>query len=395
VIGSNKCDIFAENVTPKRSPEHPFFHFTTPLQAGQYTDMSRQRRLHIVLIYNACAAAAPETPEDQGSTGELRKFVRRLAHMMRSKLRHRVTVLPLANNLMGFQRRLSRLRPDVVFNQYDDVVHGALYEMRVAALVRMMGFPLTGSHALALGLCRYKHMAVSLLQGAGIPVPPEGRLLERIGDVSRHRWRFPVIVHPAQEHAGIGLARDSVVHSVKALRAKVRQILHEYGQPAMAQRFLPGREFNISVIGGRKPRVLPFAEVNYSLLPPDIPPIMSYAAKWMEHSVEYKRTSVTCPAHVTPELDQRLRQLVTHAFRAIGGWGYGRVDIRLDENDEPYVLEVNCNPCLEEDVALARSAKAAGLSYPETIQAILDAAFERPPFDADIPMMVPPTVSTR
>lgn len=355
----------------------------------------RCKRLHIVLIYNACAAAAPETPEDQGSTDELRKFIRRLAHTMRSKLRHRVTVLPLANNLMGFQRRLSRLKPDVVFNQYDDVVHGALYEMRVAALVRMMGFPLTGSHALALGLCRYKHMAVSLLQGVGIPVPPDGRLLERIGDVSRHRWKFPLIVHPAQEHAGIGLGRDSVVHSVKALRVKVREILREYNQPAMAQRFLPGREFNISVIGGRKPRVLPFAEVNYSQLPSDIPPIMSYAAKWMEHSIEYKKTSVTCPAEVTPELGQRLKQLVTHAFRAIGGWGYGRVDIRLDENDDPYVLEVNCNPCLEEDVALARSAKAAGLTYPETIQAIIDAAFERPPFDADIPMMMSPITVVR
>lgn len=345
-----------------------------------------RHRLHVVLIYNACRGAAPEMPEDHGSTDELRKFVRQLARVIR-KLGHRVSLLPLANDLMGFQRRLTRLRPDVVFNQYDDVVHGALYEMRVAALVRMMGFPMTGSSALALGLCRYKHMAISLLQGAGQPVPPESRILDRIGDVSRHRWKFPAIVHPAQEHAGIGLSRDSVVHSVKALRDQVRIILRDYGQAALAQRFLPGREFNIGLLGGRRPRVLPFAEVNYAKLPPEIPPIMSYAAKWLSNSVEYKKTSVICPAVVCPELARRISRLAIDSFRAVGGWGYGRVDIRLDENHEPYVLEVNCNPCLEEGVALARSAAAAGISYPKMLQMIIEAALERPPFDVDVPML--------
>ena len=345
-----------------------------------------RHHLHVVLIYNACRGAAPEMPDDHGNTDELRKFVRHLARVIR-KLGHRVTLLPLANDLMKFQRRLTRLRPDVVFNQYDDVVHGALYEMRVAALVRMMGFPVTGSSALALGLCRYKYMAISLLQGAGLPVPPDSRMLERIGDVSRHHWKFPAIVHPAQEHAGIGLGRDSVVHSVKALREQVRTILRNYGQAALAQRFLPGREFNIGLLGGKRLRILPFAEVNYARLPPDIPPIMSYAAKWLSNTIEFKKTSVVCPSTVEPALARRITSLAIGAFRAVGGWGYGRVDIRLDENQEPYVLEVNCNPCLEEDVALARSALAAGINYPRMLQLIIDAALERPPFDVDVPML--------
>jgi len=345
--------------------------------------------LHVVLIYNSCREAVPETPDDRGSTDDLRIFIRRMARVLRG-LGHRVTVLPLANDMLGFQRKLTRLQPDVVFNQYDDVVHSALYEMRVAALVRMMGFPITGSHALALGLCRYKHMAVSLLQGAGLRVPPESRLLERVKDVDGVRWRFPVIVQPAKEHGGVGLTRESVVWTVSALRRQVGLVLRTYNQPATVQRFLSGREFNIGIIGGIRQRVLPFAEVNYSALPSDIPPIMSYAAKWLANSVEYKRTSVICPAEVSPPLARKLTALTVKAFRALGGWGYGRVDIRLDEHDEPHVLEVNCNPCLEEDVALARSAKAAGISYPQLLQLIIDAAFEKPPFDADVPMLVPP-----
>src|SRR5436309_15726075 len=106
--------------------------------------------------------------------------------------------------MFSLQRKLRRLHPDVVFNQYYDVVHGALFEMRLAALVRMMGFPLTGSPALALGLTRYKFMSASLLAGAGVPIPPTTALLETASAVDRHKWLFPLIVQPGQEHAGVG-----------------------------------------------------------------------------------------------------------------------------------------------------------------------------------------------
>src|SRR5262245_16470585 len=102
------------------------------------------KRLHVAVVYNAFRDVGPEEPDDRGGTADLRQMVRRMARVLR-RLGHTVTVLPLADDLFAFQRRLRRLRPDVVFNQYDDVVHGAYYEMRLAALVRMMGFPMTGS----------------------------------------------------------------------------------------------------------------------------------------------------------------------------------------------------------------------------------------------------------
>lgn len=348
--------------------------------------MKQTTRYHVALVYNAGASASPEKPEDTGSTDDLRKMIRRMAHVIR-KVGYKVTIVPLANDLLAFQRHLRRLRPDVVFNQYDDVVHGALYEMRVAALVQMMGFPMTGSPALALGLSRYKYMSGSLLQGAGVPVPPNTEILERIGDVDRCKWNFPVIVQPSREHAGIGLSRDSVVMNKSKLRDKVREILHHYHQPALAQHFLPGREFNVGILGGRKLTVLPLAEVDYTKLPSEIPPIMSYAAKWMEDSVEYQKTSVTCPAHVEPFLAREISSIALRAFRAVGGWGYGRVDIRLDEVGQPRVLEVNCNPSLDESVALARSAEKAGIDYPHLLQQIVKIAMEGPSFDVGVPMM--------
>ena len=345
------------------------------------------KHLRIALIYNAYTDGAPESPGDQSGSRYLALQMRRFARTMHG-LGHTVRVLPVTQDFTAFQHRLLEMKPDVVFNQYDDVVHGALYEMRVAALVRILGFPLTGSPALGLALTRYKHMSASLLAGLGIAIPPSTALLEKIGDVDRRQWPFPLIVQPSQEHAGIGLERDSIVNTRKALRDKVRHILATYKQPALVQAFLPGREFNVGIVGGRKPRVLPLAEVDYSRLPAGIPQMMSYAAKWEEQTVEYKNTSIVCPARVEPALAQQIGEAALRAFRAVGGWGYGRVDMRLDEEGVPCVLEVNCNPLLDRGVGIARSAQRAGISFPELLQLIIRAAFDGPPFDLSMPSPV-------
>ena len=346
------------------------------------------KKLRVALIYNAYTDSQPDEKADTGSLHYLRQMIRGIARGLR-RLRHEVVVMPLADDLAVLQRKLYRLRPDVVFNQYDDVVHGALYEMRVAAFIRMLGYPITGSPALGLGLSRYKYMSLSLLKGAGLPIPPSTALIERLGDLDDHKWTFPLIVHAAQEHAGIGLDRDSVVETKTALRDKAREILRTYKQPALVQHFVKGREFNVGLIGGRKVQVLPLAEVDYSQLPRKIPPIMSYAAKWVETSVEYQRTDVICPARADAEMTALINKTAVKAFRAVGGWGYGRVDIRLDENGEPVILEVNCNPCLDEGMGLARSAEQAGISYPQLLQSILKAAFEGPPYDMHLPIFSP------
>jgi D-alanine-D-alanine ligase len=343
------------------------------------------KKLRVALIYNAYTDSLPDEKADTGSLHYLRQMVRGIARGLR-RLRHEVVVMPLAGDLSVLQRKLNRLRPDVVFNQYDDVVHGALYEMRVAAFIRMLGYPITGSPALGLGLSRYKYMSLSLLKGAGLPIPPSTTLIERLSDIAEHKWTFPLIVHAAQEHAGIGLDRNSVVQTKKALREKSREILRTYKQPALVQHFLEGREFNVGLLGGRTVRLLPLAEVDYSRLPKAIPPIMSYAAKWIETSVEYRRTEVICPARVDAAMTALIGKTAVKAFRAVGGWGYGRVDIRLDENGQPVILEVNCNPCLDSGMGLARSAEQAGIDYPHLLHTIVRAAFEGPPYDMQLPI---------
>jgi D-alanine-D-alanine ligase len=345
-----------------------------------------RKRLHIALVYNTFRATqCVENPHDRGGMSDLRALIRRQARGLR-KAGFKVTVLSLAADLLAFQRRLRRLMPDVVFNQYDDVVYGAKYEMRLAAVVRMMGFPITGSPALALGLCREKYSTACLLAGQGIPIPPDTAMLGSMRQVEERDWQFPLIVQASQEHCGLGLDRNSVVHTKKALREKVRQILRDFNQPALAQKFLAGREFNVGLVGGNRLRIMPLAEVDFSALPEEIPPIMSYAAKNMENTVEYKHTSVVCPADFDPAQAKRIGQVAARAFRAVGGWGYGRVDLRLDDHGDPKVLDVNCNPLLDEGVGLARSAEKAGISWSKLLKMIVLAALEKMPHDIMLPI---------
>jgi D-alanine-D-alanine ligase len=343
------------------------------------------KRLHIALTFNGSTHHVPDIPEDRAGTSDLQRMIRLMARTLR-RLGHTVTLLPLSHDLFAFQRKLRRLNPDVVFNQYEDFIPGASSDMRLVAVVRMMGYPVTGASPLALGLGHYKFTVASLLAGAGIPVPPDTTLVETLQAVDRRKWQFPLIVQPAQEHAGVGLDRNSVVYSKKDLRLKVREVLRSFHQPALVQHFLRGREFNVGLVGGRRMRVLPLAEVNYGELPPEIPPIMSYAAKWLETAVEYQKISITCPALVGSALESEIGQVALQAFRAVDGWGYGRVDIRLDEAGSPCVLDVNCNPCLDEGMSLARSAEKAGISYPQLLQLVVQAALEHPPFRVEEPI---------
>ena len=106
------------------------------------------KHLKVALIYNAYTDGVPESPADTSGSHQLRLQIQRFARALHG-LGHRVRVMPVSQDFPLFQGRLLRWRPDVVFNQYDDVVHGALYEMRVATLVRIMGFPITGCPASA------------------------------------------------------------------------------------------------------------------------------------------------------------------------------------------------------------------------------------------------------
>jgi D-alanine-D-alanine ligase len=100
--------------------------------------------------------------------------------------------------------------------------------------------------------------------------------------------------------------------------------------------------------------------------------IVSFEAKWDVTSFPYHHTPVLCPAPVGERLAERIRDVAASAWRVIGCRGYARVDIRVDERDQPYVIEVNCNPDLSPDSGFFQAVRSTGYKYEDMVYRIVD-----------------------
>lgn len=275
----------------------------------------------------------------------------------------------------------------VVFNLGEGLGGRLFEEVRIAWALEAMGYRFTGSSAEALALSTHKARAKEVLRRAGVPTP-EWRLFrhpaevteERLGDLS-----LPAIVKPVAEDASQGIDSSAVVRSLAEMRERVAHLVGTYRQAALVEEFIAGREFNIS-IWGDPPQVLPLAEVDFVAFRDPLERIVSFSAKWVEDSFAYTHTPVVCPANVEPEVAHRIRTVALKAWKAIGCQGYARVDMRLSENNLPYVIEVNCNPDLSPDAGFYRAARTAGYTYSQMALHILNIALrQRQTYDTSRP----------
>jgi D-alanine-D-alanine ligase len=257
-------------------------------------------------------------------------------------------------------------RADLVYNLCEGV-HGVQHwEDHVAATLELAGVPFTGAGAWTIAACRRKAAANALLVDAGIPVPQWMVAHGRIPD----DFPLPAIVKPAAEDASAGLDRTSVVTDRKALRAKVAAMTEQFDD-VLVQQYVAGREFNVGFVGDR---TMPVAEIDFTGMPEGSWPILTYAAKWHYGSPEDVGSLPVCPAQISQRLADRVVRVAEAAWRTMGGTGYGRVDLRVDEHGHPWVLEVNPNPDLTDAAGLSRMGRAVGWDYAELVLRIAEVA---------------------
>ncbi|MBI4302825.1 MAG: ATP-grasp domain-containing protein, partial [Chloroflexi bacterium] len=225
--------------------------------------------------------------------------------------------------------------------------------------------------AAALSLALDKEECKAILQAAGIAAP-RYQVLDP-SNVSRFHLNYPCIVKPCAEDASHGLSPESVVYDKTSLEKQVGKISKLYGGKALVEEFLEGREFNITVLGNGE--VFPISEIVYSL-PAGMPRILTFGAKWRPDDVYYDNTRAHCPADISDVDREYIVSTARLAFKALGCRGYARVDLRLDGEGELNVLEVNPNPDVSPATGAALQAQAAGISYNQFIQKIVDIALE-------------------
>ena len=272
--------------------------------------------------------------------------------------------IPVPPRMDTWVELLTHSSIDVLFNLYEGIGVDSTNEVRVAGIVELAGIPMTGCSAETLGLMRRKDRVNALLRGAGLPVPDWAAITP--ADRKIYWDKFPAIVKPAAEDASIGITQQSVARNRREL-SKAIDAAQRF-QRLLVQHFVKGREFNVGIVGRQ---VLPVNEIDFSKMPAGTWPMLSYAAKWEVGSAEDLGSQPNCPADITDEQRETLHQLSVEAWRVAEGRGYGRVDFRMDEQGNFFILEVNPNPDLAPIAGLARMAKAHGWSYAALIERII------------------------
>lgn len=264
---------------------------------------------------------------------------------------------------------------DLVFNIADDGYNlNTQLEPQIPAMFDLLGIPYTGSDHLCLGNCLFKVRTKKILLANNLPTPKFKVYDVKISKKNKiAHFNFPLIVKPSREDGSIGIKRDSVVENVSALINKVNDIIKEYNQPAIVEEFIDGRELNVGILGRDKLIVLPISEIIFKF-PSDEKNFISYRGKWHENSIYYKGTIPECPAKLNSKLEKILKKMAKKAYKIMDVKDYGRIDFRVNYNDNPYILEVNPNPDISRDAGLARMARAYNMTYKDLINNIIESS---------------------
>ena len=307
---------------------------------------------------------------------EYDQVVPQVARTLR-RLGHRVSVLGVHGDVKRLIAGLSRRKPELVFNLMEMFGDNVFGDIPVTGLLDLLGLRYTGSGPGELYLSQDKGLTKKLLAFEDILYPRYAVFSRQAAFETGGNLRMPLFVKPLRSDASLGIGGKSLVHDAVALMERVAFIRKELNDSALAEEYIEGREFYVGILGNRDPLAFPPIEMDFSGLPEGVPRVAGTKAKWDPDSVEYKGTKSILAEDLPDELRARLQKTAVDAARALRVRDYGRVDLRVADTGDIYVLEVNASCYLEKNDEFAMAAKAAGIEYQELIQRIVDAAVSR------------------
>jgi D-alanine-D-alanine ligase len=283
----------------------------------------------------------------------------------------------VTDDLAALLARLKVPDFDVVFNLYEGAADRSVTEVYLTGLLEWLGLSYTGCPSFTLSVARNKPVSKRLFQAAGVRTAEFAEVVS--ADVPG--WaHFPAIVKPAAEDASIGIEQGAVVSTAEELHARVRFVIDHYGPPVLVERYIPGREIQVSLIdlaGDGNPTVLPFAEIAFNPQAGTARwPIYTYTAKWHEESEEYKQAPVMVGVTLPADVTARLTEVVVRVYHLLGARDYARVDTRVTPAGEVYVLELNPNPAIT-SVMIDEGLPETGSTYDRFIATLVRNAVAR------------------
>jgi len=294
-------------------------------------------------------------------------------------LAYRTWVIEYPDRIKELEKLSGTDTPLSVFNLVEAVDdQNSLQYLAPQALERLK-FPFTGNSSRALRITTDKVLAKQIMVKNGIPTP-RWTVLAATGSSAPDGLR-PVpralIFKPVSEDASFGMREDLIGTYGKHEALEILDSLQkDSGMTYMAEEFVEGREFNLSLLEvSGAPCVLLPVEQDFSRLPAGYPHVVGYSAKWSDGSVPFGNIP---RRHLFTAREERLlnelRYLAIRCWYVFGLSGYARVDFRVDKKGQPFVLEINANPCLSPDAGFAYASSLMGLSMTDLVCLILDAS---------------------
>ena len=290
---------------------------------------------------------------------------------------HCARLLGIHRDIRPLLDEIAERRPDVVFNLADIFNDTSSYDKNIAALLQMLGVTFTGASPEELFICNNKALSKKILSYHRIRVPAFITFRRGLRIGKRRNFRLPMVVKPMTEEASRGISLASVVDSEEALVDRVEFIHDHMHADAIAEEYVDGREFYVSILGDNRLTAFPLREMRFGQMPEDEPRIATYKAKWDRGYRKRWGIGNVFAGRLPDGWEQRIVDMCKRAYRALDLRCYARVDVRVTPEGQVYVIEVNANPNLERKDEFESSADRAGLPFDKLVERIVSLAVHR------------------
>lgn len=292
-------------------------------------------------------------------------------------LGHEVRKLGLYDELLPLRQAITDWQPHITFNLLEEFRGLAVYDHNVVGYLELLGTPYTGNNPRGMVLARDKALAKKILRFHRIRTPRFGQF--PLGRKARlpAKMAYPVIVKSQIEEASFGISQASVVSNDGALEERVAFVHEHVGTAAICEEYVAGREISVGVLGNRRLQVLPPWELRFSRLPDDAWHIATHKVKWDLDYQERHGIELGPAQDLDASTARELTSMARRAYRALELAGYARMDFRLAADGRPFLIEANPNCDISRDEEFASAGKAAGYSYGQLLQRIVNLGLKR------------------
>jgi len=284
---------------------------------------------------------------------------------------HQVQLLGVDEDLRIIRETIEGYRPHIVFNLLEEFAGVAAFDQHVVSYLEVLGVKYTGCNPRGLMIARSKDLAKKLLTYHRIPNPNFYVFSASKKIYIPRKLHYPLFVKSLTEEASAGITQESIVYNDKGLKERVEYFAEKVGSDVIAESYVDGREFYVSIMGNHRLEALPPWELLFNNLPERTPRIATRKVKWdSRYRKKYGIDSGLAENLKKGSLD-KLQQMAKRTYRALGLSGYARIDLRMDKSGSIYVIEANPNPDIGLEDEFSDSAKVAGYSFSAFLNRLL------------------------